>query len=92
MEERVKEVEMMFVQNTGGNNYTVECVNRNRQSTKINFSDVEGIEINGNAKAMQIKNSFLQMGEAQNKMWNVRFPFPTNLLIKYLGKIQIEID
>ena len=92
MEQKVKEVEMMFIQNTSGNDYSIECLNRNRQSTKINCPGVEGIEINGNMKTVQIKHSFLQMSEGQSKMWNLRFAFPTDLIIKYVGKIQIEID
>ena len=92
MEEKVREVEMVFIQNTSGNDYTVECVGRNKQSVKLNCPNVEGIEINANMSAMQIKSSFLQMSENQSKMWNLRFAFPTNLRIKFLDKILIETD
>jgi hypothetical protein len=92
MEEKIREVEMMFIQNTNGNDYTVECVTRNKKSLKLNYANVEGIEINAGMSAMQIKSSFLQMSENRTKMWNLRFAFPTNLRIKFLGNILIETD
>jgi len=90
MEERVYEIEMIFITNPVNGKYQVECLSRRQQSIKLNFDNVEGIELI-TTKTMEIRNSFLQMGEGQNKIWNIRFTFPRNLLIKYSGKIVIEV-
>lgn len=90
MEEKANEVEMLYIQNTSGDNYTVETAGRRARALKLSFSNVEGIEIDAR-KPMEIKNSFLQMNEGHAKMWNLRFNYPTNLLIKYMGKIIIQV-
>jgi hypothetical protein len=89
MEEKVYEVEMMYIQNTSGSDYTVETSGRRTKSVKLNFSNVEGVEINS-PKPLEVKNSFIQMNDGQSKLWNMRFAYPTNLLIKYNGRIVIE--
>lgn len=81
---------MMYIHNTSGSSYTIECVGRRRQAVKLNFSNVEGIEFNA-LKPLEIKHSFLQLAEGENKMYNLRFAYPTNLTIKYMGKILIEV-
>ena len=90
MEERLYEVEMMYIQNTTGDNYSVETSGRRTKTVKLNFSDVEMIEIN-TPKALEIKNSIVQMKDGSPKLWSMRFAFPTNLLIKYTGRIVIEV-
>jgi hypothetical protein len=90
MEERVYEVEMVYVQNTSGNNYTLETMGRRSKNVKLSFTDVEGVEINS-PKPLEVKNSLVQMAEGQSKMWNMRFAFPTNLAVKYsMNRIVIE--
>lgn len=88
--EEVRQVEMMYIQNTSGDSYTVETHSRHNQTVKLNFSNVEGIEIDGSIP-VGIKNSFLQMADGQDKMWNLRFNYPTNFKIKYTGKIVIQV-
>jgi len=88
MEEKVYEVEMMYIQNTSGNDYSVETAGRRSKNVKLKFANVEGIEFGGST-AIEIKNSFLQMNEGHPKMWNLRFNYPVNLSIKYMGKIII---
>lgn len=87
MDEIINEVEMVYIQNTTGNNYTVETMGRRSKNFKLNFTKVEGIEINS-PKPLEIKNSLVQMAEGQTKMWNMRFSYPITLQVKYnMGKI-----
>ena len=88
--EEVRDIDMMYIQNTSGNNYTVEALSRRGKTVKMNFTNVEGVEIDARIP-MEIKSSFLQMADGQDKMWNMRFNFPTNFKIKYTGKIVIEV-
>lgn len=87
MEEKIFEVEMIYIQNTSGSDYSVEFVSRRNKTVKLNFSDVEGIELNA-TKPLELKNSYLRLGN--DKIWNLRFNFPTNLKIRYMEKITIE--
>lgn len=90
MDEKISEVEMVYIQNTTGSNYSVETMGRRSKNFKLNFSNVEGIEINS-PKPIEIKNSLVQMAEGQTKMWNMRFSYPITLLVKYsMGKIVLE--
>jgi hypothetical protein len=88
--EEVRDVELMYIQNTSGDNYTIETQGRHSQPLKMKFSNVEGIEIDAKIP-LGIRSSFLQMADGQDKMWNLRFNYPTNLKIKYMGKIIIEV-
>lgn len=90
MEEILNGIEMIYIQNTSGDNYSVECIGRHHQTTKLNFSDVEGIEVNA-VSSVEIKQSFIQLSEEQGKMWNIKFTYPEKIAIKYLGKILIEV-
>jgi len=90
MEEKVYDVEMMYIQNKGGNNYTVETTGRRAKDTKLIFSDVEGVEVNA-LNSLQVRNSYIQMGEGHTKVWNMRFVYPTNFKIKYTGRIVIDV-
>ena len=90
MEEKVYDVEMLYIRNTSGTNYVVETSGRRSKSLRLTFSQVEGVEISA-LRPMEIKNSYIQMAEGQDKTWNMRFGFPTNFSIKYaMGKIIIE--
>jgi len=91
MTEEIREVELLYIQSTSGNKYTVETTGRRTKSMTLHFSDVEGVEIDAK-RSLEIRSSFLQMNEGQNKMWNLRFVYPTTLQIKYsMGKIVIEV-
>jgi hypothetical protein len=88
--EEVREVEMMYIRNTSGNSYSIETTGRRSKTVKLNFANVEGIEIDAKIP-LTINSSFLQVADGQEKMWNLRFSYPTNFKIKYLGKIVIEV-
>jgi hypothetical protein len=88
--EEVREVEMMYIQNTSGDSYSIETLGRRSKTVKLNFTNVEGIEIDAKIP-LGIKNSFIQMADGQAKMWNLRFNYSTNFKIKYTGKIVIEV-
>ena len=90
MQQKIYDVEMMYIQNTSGNDYTVETMSRRSKNIKLNFSNVDGVEIN-TQKPLEIKNSFLSMAENGSKVWNMRFSYPTNIKINFIGKITIEV-
>lgn len=90
MEEKIFDIEMIYIENTLEDKYTVECVGRYRKNVKFSFSSVEGIEIDAK-KPLEIKHSFIQMNESQPKIWNLKFTYPVNLIIKFVGKIIIEV-
>jgi hypothetical protein len=92
MEESVTEVEMMYIQNTNGDNYTIETMGRRSKNVKLNFAKVEGVEIIA-TRPLEIKSSFIQMAENQSKMWNMRLSYPSNFRIRFImGKITIEVE
>jgi len=90
MEEKVFDVEMIYIQNTSKDKYTIECIGRHNKNVELSFSKVEGIEIDAR-KPLEIKHSFVQMNESQPKIWNLKFYYPVNIIIKYVGKIIIEV-
>lgn len=91
MEEKVYEVEMMYIQHTSGSNYTIEFAGRRCNTVKLNFSKVEGIEFSLQ-RALEVKHSYVQMADGQNKIWNLKFAYPTNFGVKLLlGKIMIDV-
>jgi len=90
MEEKIYEVEMIYIQNPSGTNYSIEFGGRRSKTVKLNFSKVEGIEFSPK-RPLEMKNSYIQLAEGQNKVWNLRLNFPTNLSVDYvLNKIIIE--
>lgn len=90
MEERLHDIEMIYIQNYQDNHYSIECISRFKKSTKLNFTNVEGVEIDAR-NPLEIKNSYIQMSEKQTKIWNIRLSYPIHLKIKYMGKIVIEV-
>lgn len=90
MVQKVYEVEMMYIRNTSGNDYTIEVTGRRCKTMKLNFSNVEGIEIDAH-KPLEVRNSYIEMSGDQASVWNLRFVYPTNFNIKYIGKIVIEV-
>ncbi|MCU0285708.1 MAG: hypothetical protein MUF15_04845 [Acidobacteria bacterium] len=90
-EQTIYEVEMMYIQNNTSNNYTVEVAGKRCKPMKLNFSNVEGVEFSPQ-RPVELKNSYLQMAEGQNKVLSLKFAYPTNFSFRYaLNKIIIEI-
>lgn len=90
MDNKVYEVERMYMQNTSGNDYTIETMGRRGQTLKLNFPNVDGIEIDS-LKPLEIKKSFIRMSAGEPGVLNLQFAYPTNLNIKFTGKIVIEV-
>jgi hypothetical protein len=91
MEERVYDVEMMYIQNTSGTDYSVELTGRRRSTVKLKFPKAEAVEFKPQ-RALEVTHSYIQMGEGQNKIWNIRFAYPTNFSVKFvMGKIVIDV-
>ncbi len=91
MEQKAYDVEMMYIQNTSGNDYTVELTGRRCPTLRLNFSGVDGVEFNA-VPPLQVTQSYLQMADGQDKLLSLKFQFPTNLNVKAaLDKIVIEV-
>jgi hypothetical protein len=91
LEQKAYEVEMMYIQNTSGNNYSVEVAGRRCKQMKLNFTNVEGVEFSPQ-RPVEVKNSYSQMAEGHNKMWSLKFAYPTNFSIKYaMNRIVIDL-
>jgi hypothetical protein len=90
MQETVRGVDMMFIQCTPENKYTVELSSKQSKNMRLNFANVEGIELN-TSQPLNLRNSYIQMSDGQPKMWNMRFSSPVNLRVRYAGKIIIEV-
>lgn len=90
MEEKLFDIEMIFIQNKSENDFSIECIGRRQNSVMLNFSNVDAIEVDAK-NSVEIKHSYIQMSENQSKMWNLKFSYPTAVSIKYIGKIVIEV-
>jgi len=90
MEEKLFEIDMIYIKNTGEDNYSVECLSRRGRSVVLNYSKVEGIEINASV-VLELKNAFMSGGNSGEKIWNMRFNTPANLKISHSGKILIQV-
>jgi hypothetical protein len=91
MDETVHDVQMVFIENTAENNYTIECMGSHHQDIKLKFDGAEGIEMSSKS-GFEAKNAFLQMAEGEAKVWNLRFCYPVKLRIQFMGKIMIEVE
>ena len=90
MEQKLYDIEMIFIQDQGDNRYRVECVGRHQNSVVLNFEQVEGVEMAA-TEGVELKHSYLQMSQDQGKMWNVKFKYPTAIAVKFVGKILIDV-
>ena len=90
MEQKLYDIEMIFIQDEGDSKYRVECVGRHQNSVVLNFKQVEGVELSAH-DSVEVKHSYLQMSEEQGKMWNLKFRYPTGISIKFIGKILIDV-
>ena len=82
MDVRLNDIEMIYIQSTSGDNSTVECIGKHHKNTKSNFADVEGIEKNA-IRSVEIKQSFIQMSEEAEKIWNINFKKSSLLCLSY---------
>jgi len=90
MQEKIFDVDIIYIQNVSGTDFQIECISRRSKNTILNISKVEGIELTAK-KPAEIKNSYLQFGENEKSVWNIRFAFPVNIVVTALSKIIIEI-
>ena len=90
MEEKLFEIDLIYIKNTGTNDYSVECTSRRGRSVILNYSNVDGIEINASI-ALEIKSAFMSCNENGDRIWNMRFNTPANLKINHSGKISIQV-
>lgn len=90
MSEKVFDVEMIFIRNISGSDYSVECIGRHHLNNIYKFSGVQGIEIKASIP-LEIKNSYMQLDDSQEKMWNLKLTKPHGLKISFMEKIVIEV-
>ncbi len=90
MEEKVYEIDMIYIKNSGTGDYQLELASRRGKSVILKFSKVEGLEINASIP-LEVKNAFMSCNETGDKIWNMRFGSPANLKINFTGKIIIEV-
>lgn len=90
MEEKLFEIDLIYIKNTDSGNYSVECTSRRGKSVTLNYSNVDGIEINTSV-ALEIKNAFMSCNESGDRIWNMRLNTPANLKINHSGKISIQV-
>ncbi|MEN8222035.1 MAG: hypothetical protein ABFR36_02145 [Acidobacteriota bacterium] len=90
MEEKLFEIDMIYIKSSDGISYSIECASRRGKSVVLNYPDVEGIEINA-AVTLELKNAFMTCSGRGEKIWNMRFNTPANLKISYSGKVLIQV-
>ncbi len=90
MEEKLFEIDMIYIRSSDGISYTIECANRRRKSVVLKYPEVDGIEINAPV-TMELKNAFMSCGAHGEKIWNMKLNTPANLKISYSGTILIQV-
>lgn len=88
MDEKVFDVSMIYIQNTGEGKYSLEFYCRNK-NIKLHYTDVEGIEMIAKVP-LEMKNSFAQLSEKFPKVWNMKLGYPCNFRVSFSGRITIE--
>jgi hypothetical protein len=89
MGDKVFDVVMIYIYNTEGRSYTVECFTNRQQTHKFHFQDVEHIELDAHV-TLELKQSMLQLAEGSPKIWNMRFAFPMNMVLRHSGRLTLE--
>ena len=89
MEEKLFEIDMIYIKSNDGISYTIECASRRGKSVILKYPNVDGIEINASV-SLELKNGFMSCGNKGEKIWNMRFCTPANLKISYSGKVLIQ--
>lgn len=90
MEEKLFEIDMIYIRSSDGLSYTIECASRRGKAVVLNFPNVDGIEIDA-PLSLELKNAFMTCGSKGEKIWNMRFNTPANLKISYSGKVLIQV-
>ena len=90
MEERLYEIHSFYVRHTSEKGYSIEFLGRSQKITRLNFDEAEGIELLTD-NSVEIKTTFLNLHDPDNRIWNVRFAFPLHLRVRFTGKILIEV-
>lgn len=90
MEEKIFEIDLLYIKNTGPDSYSIECTSRRGRSVILNYSNVEGIEINASV-VLEVKNAFMSCNRNDERIWNMKFNTPANLKISHSGKILIQV-
>jgi len=90
MEEKLFEIDMIYINSSDGVRYTIEFASRRGKSVVLNFPEVDGIEIDA-ALTLELKNAFMTCGKAGDRIWNMKFVTPANLQINYSGKVMIRV-
>jgi len=90
MEEKLYEIDMIYIKSSDGLGFTIECASRRGKSVVLKYPNVEGIEIIANL-SLELKNAFMSCGKEGERFWNMRFHTPANLKITYSGKVLIQV-
>lgn len=90
MDEKIFEVDTIYIKNTSRTDYSIECASRRKQSVILNYSNADGVEINA-PMALEVKNAIMSCNNNGDRIWNMRFSSPANLKIGYSGKIIIQV-
>jgi len=90
MEEKLFEIDMIYIKNTSLADYSIECASRRNKSVILNFSNADGVEINAPVP-LEIKNAIMSCSSNGERIWNMRFSSPANLKISFSGKITIQV-
>ena len=90
MEEKIFEVDMIYIKNTSPTDYSIECASRRKKSIILNFSNADRVEINAPVP-LEVKNAIMSCNANGERIWNMRFSSPANLKIGYSGKIIIQV-
>jgi len=90
MEEKLFEIDVIYIRSNNGISYTLEFASRRGKSVVLKYPEVEGIEINAPV-SMELQNAFMTCGKAGDRIWNIKLSTPANLRISYSGKILIQV-
>lgn len=90
MEEKLFEIDMIYIRSNDGISYTLECASRRGKSVVLKYPEVEGIEIDAPV-TLELKNAFMSCGAGGESIWNMKFNSPANLRISYSGKVLIQV-
>ena len=90
MEEKLFEIDMIYIRSSDSVSYTIECASRRGKSVVLKYPEVDGIEINAPV-TMELKNAFMSCSQEGERIWNMKLNSPANLKISYSGKVSIQV-
>ncbi len=88
MDQKVFDVSMIYIQSTAAGSYSLEFYCRDK-NIKLHYANVEGVEMIAKIP-LEMKSAFVQLGDNQPKVWNLKLGYPTNFKVSYSGRITIE--